>query len=79
MLPYKDKLKLTNIKSVKVNKYSFVRIDNNYYSVPEYLVGKEVTAKVYYDDIIIYSNLHHVCEHKKIDEANHMQMSYPMC
>lgn len=74
LLPYKPKLELANIKSVKVNKYSFVRIDNNYYSVPEYLVGKEVTAKVYYDDIIIYSNLHHVCEHKKIDGANEISI-----
>ena len=74
LLPYKPKLELANIKSVKVNKYSFVRIDNNYYSVPEYLVGKEVTAKIYYDDIIIYSNLHHVCEHKKIDGANEISI-----
>lgn len=74
LLPYKPKLELANIKSVKVNKYSFVRIENIYYSVPEYLVGKEVTAKVYYDDIIIYSNLHHVCEHKKIDGANEISI-----
>lgn len=74
LLPYKPKLELANLKTVKVNKYSFVRIDNNFYSVPEYLVGKEVTAKVYYDDIVIYSNLHHVCEHKKIDGANEISI-----
>ena len=74
LLPYKPKLELANIKSAKVNKYSFVRIDNNYYSVPEYLVGKEVTAKIYYDVVIIYSNLHHVCEHKKVDGANEISI-----
>jgi transposase len=70
LLPYKPKLELANIRTVKVNKYSFIRIDNNYYSVPEYLVGKELTAKIYYDKIMIYSNLHYVCEHEKIDGAN---------
>ena len=74
LLPYKPKLELADIKSVKVDKYSFIRIDNNFYSVPEYLVGKTVTAKVYYNSIIIYSNLHYVCEHKKIDGANEISI-----
>ena len=70
LLPYRPKLELADIKTVKTDKYSFVRIDNNFYSVPEYLVDKKVTAKVYYDRIILYSNNHHVCEHKKIDGVN---------
>lgn len=67
LLPYKPKLELANITTLKVNKYSFVQTGNNFYSVPEYLVGKRVTAKIYYDQILIFSNNHLVCEHKKID------------
>jgi transposase len=60
-------LELANIRQSFVNKYSFVQIDNNFYSVPEYLVGLKVTSKIYYNKILIYSNNEFVCEHKKID------------
>ncbi len=52
---------------LKVNKYSFVQSNNNFYSVPEYLIGETVTAKLYYDQIEIYANAYLVCKHKKID------------
>ena len=74
LLPYKPKLELADMRPAKVDKYSFVRIDNNFYSVPEYLVDKEVAAKVYYDHIMIYANNHFVCEHKKIDGANEISI-----
>lgn len=67
LLPYKPKLELANITTLKVNKYSFIQTGNNFYSVPEYLVGKRVTAKMYYNQLLIFSNNHLVCEHKKID------------
>lgn len=67
LLPCKPKLELAVLKTFKVNKYGFICIDNNFYSVPEYLVDKTITAKVYYDHIIIYANHNYVCEHKKID------------
>ena len=63
----KEPLELANILSSVVNKYAFVQIENNFYSVPEYLVGKTVTSKIYYDKILIYSNYEFVCEHKKIN------------
>ena len=44
-----------------------MQIENNFYSVPEYLVGLTVTSKIYYNKILIYSNNEFVCEHKKID------------
>lgn len=65
--PTKPPLELANIKKSFVNKYSFVQIENNFYSVPEYLVGLNVTSKIYYNKILIYSNNEFVCEHKKID------------
>jgi len=74
LLPYKPKLELAKITTQKVNKYSFVRIDNNFYSVPEYLVDKKITAKIYYDNIIIFSNDTYVCEHKKIDGFNEISI-----
>lgn len=60
-------LELAEIRQSFVNKYGFVQIDNNFYSVPEYLVGLKVTSKIYYNKILIYSNNEFVCEHKKID------------
>lgn len=65
--PTKPPLELAKIKKSFVNKYSFVQIENNFYSVPEYLVGLNVTSKIYYNKILIYSNNEFVCEHKKID------------
>ena len=56
-----------NISSNGVNKYSFIRVDNYFYSVPDYLVGKEVSVKSYYDKIVVYAHNIFVCEHKKID------------
>jgi hypothetical protein len=67
LLPYKPKLELATISENDVSSYSFVQVDNNFYSVPEYLVGKKVTVKNYYDEICIYSNNCKVCEHKKLD------------
>lgn len=65
--PTKPPLELAEIRKSFVNKYSFVQIENNFYSVPEYLVGLTVTSKIYYNKILIYSNNELVCEHKKID------------
>ena len=65
--PTKQPLELAEIRKSFVNKYSFVQIENNFYSVPEYLVGLAVTSKIYYNKILIYSNNELVCEHKKID------------
>jgi len=70
LLAYKPKLELAEIKCLKVNSYSFARVENNFYSIPDYLVGKEITAKVYFDSIHFYANHYFVCEHKKIDASN---------
>lgn len=67
LLPYLPKLELATISENDVNSYGFIQIDNNFYSVPEYLVGKKVTIKNYYDEICIYSNNCMVCEHKKLE------------
>lgn len=63
----KPPLELAEVRKSFVNKYSFVQIENNFYSVPEYLVGLAVTSKIYYNKILIYSNNELVCEHKRLD------------
>lgn len=75
LLPYKPKLELANISINKVNKYSFVTVENNFYSVPEYLVAKQVTVKSYYDRIIVFANNNRVCQHKKIDGSNEFSIT----
>ncbi len=70
LLPYRPKLDLADIRLVTINKYSFARINNTIYSVPDYLVGKKLTAKMYHDVIKFYSNSHFVCEHKVVDGLN---------
>ena len=67
LMATKPPLELAEIRKSSVNKYSFVQIENNFYSVPEYLVGLNVTSKIYYNRILIYSNNELVCEHKKLD------------
>ena len=70
LLPYKPKLEIGSLTEHFVDKYSFVRVENNFYSVPEYLVGKKVNIKKYIENIIIYSNNNLVCEYKKIKGYN---------
>jgi transposase len=63
--PYRPPLELAKVTKQSVDKYSFVRVDNNFYSVPDYLVGREVTVKNYISDIAIYAAGGKVCSHKK--------------
>ena len=63
----KPKLDLADVSVSQVDKYSTVRVENNFYSVPEVLVGKQVTIKNYLKDLEVYYNHKKVCEHKKKD------------
>ncbi len=76
LLPYKPKLDLANIIQVSIDKYSFARIQNNRYSVPDYLAQRKITAKIYHNKIIFYSNNHYVCEHKKKDGRNETSIDF---
>lgn len=72
---YKPKLDLAKVTIQTVNKYSFVRVENNHYSVPDYLIGRKVTIKNYYNNLKIYSNNSLVYEHKKIDGNNEISIN----
>jgi transposase len=63
---YCPPLELSRLSTQNVDKYSFVCVENNFYSVPEYLVGREVVVRNYPMEIIVYNCTNKVCSHKKI-------------
>lgn len=67
LLPAKPKLALGKVSQQTVNSYSFVQVEKNFYSVPDYLVGREVTTRVYPESVKVYSSNKLVCSHKKVD------------
>ncbi len=74
LLRAKPKLELGKISLQKVNKYSFVTVEKNFYSVPDYLTEREVTVKSYFDRLCVYSNNCLVCSHKKIEGTNQISI-----
>ena len=54
--PARIQLDVGVVRTCKVNKYSFIYVDSNFYSVPDYLVGKEVLVKKYPMHIKVYYN-----------------------
>jgi transposase/DNA-binding CsgD family transcriptional regulator len=75
LLPWRPPLELSQMRKQRVDKYSFVRVGNNFYSVPEYLVGRRVTVRNYMKEIVIYAGLHEVCRHPKKDGAGKMSVN----
>ncbi|MDL2276835.1 IS21 family transposase [Breznakia sp. OttesenSCG-928-G09] len=71
---YKVPYELSILVESKVDKYSCVCLDNNHYSVPDYLVGKNVKVKKYHDHYDIYANNNYVESHKKIDGVGQYQL-----
>lgn len=65
--PARPPLELATLTDQTVDKYSFVRVDNNFYSVPDHLVGCKVQVKSYLKEICIYAGKHLVARHKKVD------------
>jgi hypothetical protein len=75
LLPWRPPLELSRMTEQRVDKYSFVRIGNNFYSVPEYLVGKQVAVRGYIKEIVVYAGLHEVCRHDKKDGQGEMSVN----
>jgi len=75
LLPCRPPLELSRISTQNVDKYSFVRVENNFYSVPEYLVGRSVTVRRYIKEVVIYSGLNEVCRHKRKDGYGEMSVN----
>ena len=49
----------------RVNKYSCIQVDNNYYSVPDNLVGRYVDVKIYPHQIKVYLDDNQVFTHQR--------------
>ena len=60
---YRPAYETANIILCHVNKYSFIQIDTNFYSVPDSLVDKHLTVKVYPNNIDIYYKNKKVASH----------------
>lgn len=54
--PYRPKYETSSITKNNVDKYSFIHVDGNCYSVPEELCGKIVTVKTYPNEIVVLYN-----------------------
>ena len=68
--PLRKELDISEVRKQKVNKYSTIRVENNFYSVAEMLVGKELIIKNCVQDIEVFYNHKLVCRHEKKDGAS---------
>lgn len=65
LIPLKPPYDASRRVEARVNKYSVINIDQNKYSVPDYLVGKFVDVKIYPDIIEIYYKNSKIAKHKR--------------
>ncbi|RXD25147.1 IS21 family transposase, partial [Acinetobacter baumannii] len=70
-LPYRLPLDTYLTSTYKVNKYSFIHVDSNFYSVPDYLVGKEVTVRKNIDQIKVYFDHRFLFKAKRLIGRHH--------
>ena len=70
LTPYRPKYETANISVNNVDKYSFIQIDNNFYSVPEQLVNKNVVVKTYPNIIKVFYKGENVATHQRIAGKN---------
>ena len=65
LIPLKPTYDASRRVVARVNKYSVINIDQNKYSVPDYLVGKFIKVKIYPDTIKIYYKDNKIAKHKR--------------
>ena len=70
LLPLKPSYDTSRRVESRVSKYSVINIDQNKYSVPDYLVGKFVDARVYPEKILLYYKNNQIAEHKRSFNAH---------
>lgn len=68
--PYKPRYETTHIELRCVDKYSFIKVDSNIYSVPDSLVGKNILIKIYPNDIDVYYKQEKVASHIRMAGKN---------
>jgi hypothetical protein len=74
LLPYRPPLELAIISQAKVNTSSLISVDTVLYSVPEYLVSKQVIVKKYHNEIRVYAGNDMVAQHKRLFGNGRMQI-----
>ena len=74
LLQARPPLEIAKISEHVVDKYSFIRVENNFYSVPDYLVGYTLTVKIYPEEIMVFSGFGEVCKHKKLTGKGEYQV-----
>ena len=62
------------ISTHSVSKYSFISLGRNFNSVPDYLVGKEVTVKKYLSVLRVIYQGNFICEHQLIQGKGQYQI-----
>ena len=67
---YRPKYEVADILSCHVNKYSFIQIDTNFYSIPDSLVDKYVLVKLYPNSVDVYYKNSQVASHNRISDKN---------
>jgi transposase len=72
--PCPFKYEIAEVLSVKVDKYSCVRVENNFYSVPDYLIDQYVTIKNYLKELTIYKNNEVIWTHQKVNGMQEYQL-----
>ena len=61
------------LRSLRVDKFSCVKVDTNWYSVPEGFVGHRINAKIYPNQVLIYNpDNQHIATH----ERRHTRFEY---
>jgi len=62
-------------EDLKVDKYATVSFGTNRYSVPDHLVGKRISAKIYSEQLRIYYGDRAVCQHARLYTRNQWSVS----
>ena len=71
LIPLKPSYDTSRRVEARVNKYSVINIDQNKYSVPDYLVGKFVMAKIYPENIEVYYKDKLIATHLRSYSTHH--------
>lgn len=74
LLPNRIPMDSSQLIISKVNKYGFIYVDCNFYSVPDYLTGKKVTVKKYSSYLRIYFDQKLLLETKRLIGRNQYQI-----
>ena len=66
LMPARPPLEIAQISEHVADKYSFIRVSNGFYSVPDHLVGHTLSVKSYPEEIVVFTGFHEVCRHKRL-------------